>query len=219
MPFSKHSGCKRKSKKKPPLTCFPLFYSSISWLQTSRHQNRSDINGVGALIPRPTVQSLNLQHTYPLCATRGSCSTGGAVIAHRLPAPFENRNHIPKPEQRGLICRGNTEEGFYSDRSGPFQERQQVLLGEVGDQTKHSFLLSSVLLFLSCPEQKHNVCTEGIHGEGSQKSRPSSSKSFCTLNCLAAVQNSLSATHITEKVQCLLWCADSSPQSMPATMI
>lgn len=108
MPFSKHSGCTWKVSEGCLLYILSLFYSDISWLQTGGHWNSSDINWGGDLSHRPTMQPLKLSaHGCFMSYQKHSHSIRGSVTAHRPPAPFENRNHIPTSDQSCLICRGN----------------------------------------------------------------------------------------------------------------
>lgn len=70
---------------------------------------------------------------------------------------------------QGLSAGGITEEGLDPDLPRAFHGRQQVLPGEMGDRTKHSLLLSSVLPLLACPERKHHGYTEEIVVKAARK--------------------------------------------------
>lgn len=77
----------------------------------------------------------------------------------RLPR-LKTETTFLRPSSQCLSAGGISEEGLDPDLPRAFQGRQQVLPGEMGDRTKHSLLLSSVLPFPSCPERKHHGYTE-----------------------------------------------------------
>lgn len=150
-----------------------------------------------------------------------SYSIRGSVITHRPPAPFEkpNKQQTNKKTKPTFLfltshvfsAEGITDEGLYPDLPRAFHGSQQVLPVKMRYRTKYPPLLSSFLLFLSCPKWKHDWYTEEIQGEDSQKCHPVFSESVCILDRSVAVQSSQSAIHITQKAWCLY--AYSSPRS------
>lgn len=101
--------------------------------------------------------------TGQLCSL-WNCSTLTLCVLPETPAALEGLSSptgrlprlktettFPRLSSQHLSAGGISEEGLDPDLPRAFQGRQQVLPGEMGDWTKHSLLLSSVLPFLSCP--------------------------------------------------------------------